>query len=102
MEEQTIDTQESEATEGDFKVGYMIGLDKEDKFVFETFGTEQGITQLLGLHQIAGSRLNEPFEQEKFRKLYDVLQKTLHIVTSALAATSTVPTPPPIPLPPKE
>jgi hypothetical protein len=94
MEEETTPTK-SVVTEADFKVGYMVGLNKNDEFVFEVFGSENGAIQLLGLHYIAGKRLEDPFEQEKFRKLYDLLQKTLHVVTGTLSMSAAVPTPPP-------
>ena len=38
------------------KVGYLVGVDQEDKFMFETFGTEPTVVGLLGVNNYASQR----------------------------------------------
>jgi len=88
--------------EENFKCGYMIALDAEDKFVFETFGTEVGQVQLLGLHEIANMKLHDPIEQKKFQKLYELMQNMMRVVTVALSMQGAPPSAPTAPVATKE
>ena len=40
----------------DLKIGYVVGLTAEDRFVFELFGQNKGLVELLGIHQHASRR----------------------------------------------
>lgn len=42
----------------DLKSGYIVGLTKEGELVFELFGSDKGLVDILGLHQYAGVRVS--------------------------------------------
>jgi hypothetical protein len=98
MDEPTLTPIEGSVPEEEsFKCGYMIALDREDKFVFETFGTEVGTVQLLGLNEIAKMKIHDPIEQKKFQKLYELMQNMMRVVTVALSMSNTPPPASPAP-----
>jgi hypothetical protein len=39
------------------KSGYVIGIGENDQFVFEILGSEPSVVDLLGLHKLAGDRI---------------------------------------------
>lgn len=44
-------------------VGYTVALTKDNVFVFDVFGEEQGLVQLLGIHQYAAQRVKRVFNE---------------------------------------
>lgn len=41
------------------KVGYLVAISSSGEFVFEVFGEEQGLVEVMGLHQFAGLKINQ-------------------------------------------
>ena len=52
-------TQEKLLKEDDLVIGYLVGLTEEGALVFQVYGKSQGIVELLGIHQIAGSKITQ-------------------------------------------
>jgi len=46
----------------DIRVGYIVGVTKDNLMVFELLGQDQGLMDILGLHQHAGRRINSIYE----------------------------------------
>jgi hypothetical protein len=44
-------------------VGYTVALTKDNQFVFEIFGEEQGLIQLLGIQRYAEERVKRVFNE---------------------------------------
>ena len=44
---------ESTVTLDDLKTAYIVGVTADDKFIFELYGKEKGLVQLLGIHKHA-------------------------------------------------
>jgi len=55
--ENGIAEEEEKKNVDDLKVAYIVGVTKDDKLVFDILGEDRGITQLLGLHAYAGTRI---------------------------------------------
>lgn len=53
-------------TDGDFKIGYVVGLSKDGNFLFEVLGTEKNIVSLMGIHKYAEHEVTKLFEQNRF------------------------------------
>lgn len=46
----------------DLKIGYVVGLSQEGNFVFDLFGTDKGLVELLGIHEHASFRVRRIYE----------------------------------------
>jgi len=49
----------------DLKVGYVVGLTEEGDFVFELFGKDPGLVELLGIHQHATNRVQRIYDDKQ-------------------------------------
>lgn len=49
----------------DFKVGYAVGMTPEGEFVFQVFGKDTGLVELLGIHRYGGMRVKQIFESKQ-------------------------------------
>jgi len=47
----------------DLRVGYVVGLSEEGNFVFDIFGKQKGVVELLGLHQHATFKVDTLYNQ---------------------------------------
>tara|TARA_Y100000310_G_C20637076_1_gene791758 strand:+ start:49 stop:510 length:462 start_codon:yes stop_codon:yes gene_type:complete len=65
----------------DLKIGYVVGLTQEDRFVFELFGVSKGLVELLGIHQHASKRVNRIYDDQQMSG-----DRLLHEVGRAVAA----------------
>jgi hypothetical protein len=65
----------------DLKIGYVVGLTQEDRFVFELFGHNKGLVELLGIHQHASRRVNRVYDDQQMSG-----DRLLHEVGRAVAA----------------
>ena len=65
----------------DLKIGYVVGLTQEDRFVFELFGQNKGLVELLGIHQHASRRVNRVYDDQQMSG-----DRLLHEVGRAVAA----------------
>jgi hypothetical protein len=50
----------------DLKVGYVVGLTEDEKFVFEVVGKKPNLAELLGLHKHAETKLEVVYSQAQF------------------------------------
>jgi len=60
--------------------GYVVGLDTQGRFVFEPLGNNQGLVQMLGLHEYAGGRINTAKEVNQGTG-YPLLAQQTHQLT---------------------
>lgn len=58
LDTSTQSTQSKQLSLDQLKTGYVVGLTPEGEFVFELVGKDQGLVEVLGLHQYAGLRVN--------------------------------------------
>ncbi|MAG39551.1 hypothetical protein CMI41_01105 [Candidatus Pacearchaeota archaeon] len=65
----------------DLKIGYVVGLTQEDRFVFELFGLNKGLVELLGIHQHASRKVNRVYDDQQMSG-----DRLLHEVGRAVAA----------------
>ena len=65
----------------DLKIGYVVGLTKEDRFVFELFGQNKGLVELLGIHQHANRKVERVYDDQQMSG-----DRLLHEVGRAVAA----------------
>ena len=65
----------------DLKIGYVVGLTQEDRFVFELFGQNKGLVELLGIHQHASRKVNRVYDDQQMSG-----DRLLHEVGRAVAA----------------
>ena len=65
----------------DLKVGYIVGLTPNGDFVFELFGKEPGLVELLGIHQHAMHRVNRIYDEKQFSG-----DRLIHEVGKAISA----------------
>jgi len=65
----------------DLKIGYVVGLTAEDRFVFELFGQNKGLVELLGIHQHASRKVNRVYDDQQMSG-----DRLLHEVGRAVAA----------------
>lgn len=49
----------------ELKIGYVVGLTPEGRFVFELLGQERGLVELLGIHQHATKRVNRIYDDNQ-------------------------------------
>ena len=61
--EPIIEEEVIEDPDESMRVAYLVGLDNEGNFVFNVFGKEKGLVEVLGLHQLAGHKLKQMLEQ---------------------------------------
>jgi len=82
--EATTVTEEGGATSvslEDLKIGYVVGLTQEDRFVFELFGVSKGLVELLGIHQHASRKVERVYDDQQMSG-----DRLLHEVGRAVAA----------------
>jgi len=65
----------------DLKIGYVVGLTQEDRFVFELFGVSKGLVELLGIHQHASRKVERVYDDQQMSG-----DRLLHEVGRAVAA----------------
>ena len=66
VQETTPETAEQKSlTLDDLKVGYLVGLTEDGNFVFELFGKNKGLVEILGLHGHATLRINQLHSQKQ-------------------------------------
>ena len=65
----------------DLKIGYVVGLTAEDRFVFELFGQNKGLVELLGIHQHASRKVERVYDDQQMSG-----DRLLHEVGRAVAA----------------
>jgi hypothetical protein len=65
----------------DLKIGYVVGLTQEDRFVFEMFGVSKGLVELLGIHQHASRKVDQVYNDQQMSG-----DRLLHEVGRAVAA----------------
>lgn len=46
----------------ELKIGYVVGLSQDGNFVFDLFGSDKGLVELLGIHQHATFRVKRIYE----------------------------------------
>lgn len=83
----TTSKKQEQSQQRDLALGYVVGLDKEDKFVFQLLGNEErkpGVLELLGLHGYATNHVQRMIDEA----LGVGDAKTLSIVASAVEALS--------------
>ena len=94
-------TEENNSTERttlnleDLRVGYVVGLTDEGQFVFQVFGKEQELVQLLGIHQHAGHRVDSIYNNQQMsgdrliheigRSIADLSKKMDHLPSTPLS-----------------
>ena len=57
--------EKKERTLNDLKIGYVVGLEENGDFLFELFGTDRRLVELLGLHKYASYRI-DTIRNDKF------------------------------------
>ena len=86
-----IDIPVPPAPENLIKCGYYVAVTEEGQFRFDITGTSQDIVELLGLHAIAGEKLNsvlDKLQKGKYSfitKELNTLDKKLDFVTGILS-----------------
>jgi len=60
--------------------GYQIGTTEKDTIVFDLIGNEQSLIKLYGLHQLAGNRLTELYNQIDPRSLNNKMNKIVQVL----------------------
>ena len=73
----------SSVTLEDLKIAYIVGLTEEDQFIFELFGKEKGLVQLLGIHQHANKRVEKIYDDQQMSG-----DRLMHEVGRAVAEIS--------------
>lgn len=53
-------------TDADFKIGYVVGLAADGKFIFELLGTDKNVVSLMGIHKYADHEVSKLFETNRF------------------------------------
>ncbi len=51
-----------ESLDDSMKVAYVVGLDNDGNFVFNIFGKDKGLIEVLGLHELAGHKIKQMLE----------------------------------------
>jgi hypothetical protein len=59
------ETEQTPVALEDLKCGYVVGLSQEDHFIFELFGTNKGLVELMGIHQHASHRVNSIYNDQQ-------------------------------------
>ena len=49
----------------DTKIAYVVGMDQEGNFIFQVFGKEAGLLQLLGIHAHATRRVQALYDDKQ-------------------------------------
>ena len=66
-----------------FHYGYIVGLTKEDRFVFESFGDKIGFTELTGIHKYATLEVSR--QEDKIFMTRDALTNEVGKAVAALS-----------------
>lgn len=77
--------------------GYVVGLDKDGKFVFQLLGKKSGLVELLGIHQYANRQVdrlvdsqmnnNSAFVSNLVEQCYRDLKQTLSKIQDSLGTS---------------
>lgn len=65
VEEEDVPEKEDTQQPTELKIGYVVGLTPEGRFVFELLGQERGLVELLGIHQHATKRVNRIYDDNQ-------------------------------------
>ena len=65
----------------DTKIAYVVGMDQEGNFLFQIFGKEAGLLQLLGIHAHATRRIQAIYDDKQIAG-----DRLTHEVGKAVAA----------------
>ncbi len=49
----------------DMKVAYVVGLSKEDNFIFQVYGENKGLVELMGIHQHASKQVEAMYNNSQ-------------------------------------
>ena len=60
----TEETNENENNLDDYKIAYVVGLDSKGHFVFQVFGKEKGLVQLMGVHHHATEQIKSAYNSQ--------------------------------------
>jgi hypothetical protein len=60
--------------------GYIVALKKDGSLVFEFLGETQGLVEILGLHQFASLKINEPLRRSELEPIHKVINGILQIL----------------------
>jgi len=107
-ENETLATEPTELPETDVielpkdvSVGYVVALRGDGEFVFEFFGQNPGLVELLGLHKYSEFRINQLFEVSQRTgvsalaiQLQQLTETLKTVVKSLLASKTEQPLPP--------
>ena len=80
---ETLKEAVSTITLEDLKIAYVVGLTEEDQFIFEMFGQDRGLVQLLGIHQHASRRVEKIYDDQQMSG-----DRLMHEVGKAIAEVS--------------
>jgi len=67
----------------DTKIAYVVGMDAEGNFIFQVFGKEAGLLQLLGIHAHADRRIKAIYDDKQIAG-----DRLTHEVGKAVAAVN--------------
>lgn len=65
----------------DLKIGYVVGLTEEGRFVFDLFGKNKGLVELLGIHQHAKRKVDQVYNDQNMSG-----DRLLHEIGRAVAS----------------
>ena len=80
----------------ELKIGYVVGLTKEDNFIFYVFGEDQGLVGLLGINAHADRQIRKIYNNSQVEgdrlvlevaKLMNTMNEKLSQILSAVGPT---------------
>lgn len=83
VETPTAETDEPKTEIPAMDYGYVVGVKPDGQFVFQTVGNNQGLVQMLGIHQYAGHRLQVATEVNQ-QYGFPVLAQQVHQLTEMM------------------
>lgn len=77
---------------GDLRVGYVVGMTDDGNFVFDIFGKQKGLVEVLGLHYHATERVKTLYNQTQMSgdTLVNEVGKALSVLNQKLDAIQQV------------
>ena len=84
--EDTPKEEEKQLLLDELKIGYIVGLTMEGNFVFELFGQEKGIVELLGINAHADAKIKRIYDETQMSgdRLVHEVGKALNLVSQKL------------------
>lgn len=58
-------SEEEQIKLNELKIGYVVGLTKEGNFIFNIFGENQGLVELLGINAHAAKQINKIYNNSQ-------------------------------------